>query len=55
MTWIERRLMKPFGKEFYRALLIGFLLGSAGMALTANGIEVSAKPTTVASTPAQHR
>lgn len=35
--------MKPFGKEFYRALAIGFLIGCAGMALTANGIEVHAK------------
>ena len=30
--------MTPFGKEFYRALAIGFLIGCAGMALNANGV-----------------
>jgi hypothetical protein len=34
----ERIVMKPFGKEFYRALAIGFLIGCAGMALNANGV-----------------
>ena len=30
--------MKAFGKEFYRALAIGFLIGSVGMALSVNGL-----------------
>jgi hypothetical protein len=35
--------MKPFGKEFYRALAIGFLIGCAGFALSMNGIAVHAR------------
>ena len=34
--------MKPFGKDFYRALVIGFLIGCAGMALSVNGVAVRA-------------
>ena len=30
--------MQPFGKDFYRALVIGFLVGCAGMALSVNGV-----------------
>ena len=30
--------MQPFGKQFYHALAIGFLIGSLGMALSANGL-----------------
>ncbi len=30
--------MQPFGKDFYRALAIGFLVGCAGMALSVNGV-----------------
>jgi hypothetical protein len=30
--------MTPFGKEFYRAMAIGFLIGCAGMALSVNGL-----------------
>ncbi len=29
--------MTPFGKDFFRALLIGFLIGCVGMAINANG------------------
>jgi hypothetical protein len=35
--------MKPFGKEFYRALVIGFLIGCAGMALSVGGVAVHAR------------
>jgi hypothetical protein len=35
--------MKPFGKEFYRALAIGFLIGCAGMALSVNSVAVHAR------------
>jgi hypothetical protein len=34
--------MAPFGREFYRALAIGFLIGCAGMALSATGGAVQA-------------
>jgi hypothetical protein len=34
----ERIVMTPFGKEFYRALAIGFLIGCVGMALHADGL-----------------
>ena len=30
--------MSPFGKDFYRALVIGFLIGCAGMALSINSV-----------------
>ena len=36
--------MKAFGKEFYRALAIGFLIGCAGMVLAANGVASHAHP-----------
>jgi len=35
--------MKPFGKEFYRAMAIGFLIGCAGMALSVSGVAVHAR------------
>ncbi len=35
--------MHPFGKDFYRALAIGFLIGSVGMALSVDGIAVHAR------------
>lgn len=38
--------MKPFGKDFYRALAIGFLIGSVGMALSVNGLTAHARATT---------
>ena len=38
--------MKAFGKEFYRALAIGFLIGCAGMALSANGVATHARSAT---------
>lgn len=38
--------MKPFGKEFYRALAIGFLIGSVGMALGTNGLATHAHAST---------
>ena len=38
--------MKPFGKEFYRALAIGFLIGSVGMALSVNGLAAHAHAST---------
>jgi hypothetical protein len=34
--------MSPFGKDFYRALVIGFLIGCAGMALSVSGVAVHA-------------
>ena len=34
--------MAPFGKEFYRALAVGFLIGCAGMALSTTGVAVHA-------------
>ena len=41
--------MKPFGKDFYRALVIGFLIGCAGMALSVNGVAVRAHAAPVSS------
>jgi hypothetical protein len=38
-------VMTPFGKDFYRALAIGFLIGCAGMALSVNSAVVHAKAT----------
>jgi hypothetical protein len=40
--------MTPFGKDFYRALAIGFLIGCAGMALHANGLASHARAASVA-------
>jgi len=34
---MESFVMTPFGKEFYRALAIGFLIGCAGMAMSVTG------------------
>jgi len=35
--------MKPFGKDFYRAMMIGFLIGCAGMAMSVGGAAVHAR------------
>jgi len=35
--------MSPFGKDFYRALAIGFLIGCAGMALSVSNMAVHAR------------
>lgn len=40
--------MKPFGKDLYRALVIGFLIGCAGMALGATDLAVHARTATPA-------
>lgn len=34
--------MQPFGKDFYRALVIGFLIGCAGMALSVGSVATQA-------------
>jgi hypothetical protein len=40
--------MGPFGKDFYRAMAIGFLIGCAGMALSVNGMTSHARAAAVA-------
>lgn len=40
--------MQPFGKDFYRALVIGFLIGCAGMALSVGSVATQAMPPAVA-------
>lgn len=34
--------MKPFGRDFFRALAIGFLIGCAGMAFSVSGVALHA-------------
>jgi len=34
--------MQPFGKDFYRALVVGFLIGCAGMALSVGSVATHA-------------
>lgn len=38
--------MNPFGKDFYRALAIGFLIGCAGMAFSVGSSAVHAHSAT---------
>ncbi len=47
--------MSPFGKDFYRALVIGFLIGCAGMALSANGLAVHANAAPAGPIAGAHR
>ena len=35
--------MKLFDKDFYRALMVGFLIGTAGMALSVGAAQVHAE------------
>ena len=49
-TGLKDDVMKPFGKDFYRALAIGFLIGCAGMALSVNSAVVHAKSAAISKT-----
>jgi len=43
--------MAPFGKDFYRALMIGFLIGCVGMAMSVGGAAVHARASVASHAP----
>jgi|GEM_PF-3566398 len=47
--------MGPFGKDFYRALAIGFLIGCIGMAINSSGVVGQAEAAVHFHSAALHR